>query len=244
MNPIAGEMSAAGLDKRINPAVIGVFAASALIGAVGVWWVTRADGDITVEPAPPQVALIAKSPVVDEPPVAPPPPAVVPVEPPPVKVEPPVEKKDKPEKRKKHKEPRVSGPTGRLSINTVPRGLSVMLGKKKLGTTPLDTKLPLGSHSLHLVNKSLGISQTVRAEVSEIGTAEVKVVIGRGMVRVVSRPWATVYVDGAEKGRTPIQFAVYEGEHTVRLVSETGDERIFPINVKAGDQEKLITVKF
>ena len=101
------------------------------------------------------------------------------------------------------------------------------------------------THTLSIANKSLGIQKTVRVTVSEIGVAEEKIVFGRGMVRVVSRPWATVYVDGVEKGRTPIQFAVYEGEHTLRLVSgESTDERIFPINVKAGDPEKLITIKF
>ena len=79
--------------------------------------------------------------------------------------------------------------------------------------------LSIGTHTLSIANKSLGIQKTVRVTVSEIGVAEEKIVFGRGMVRVVSRPWATVYVDGVEKGRTPIQFAVYEGEHTLRLVS-------------------------
>ncbi len=240
MNGIAGEMSAAGLDRRLSPGVIGVFLASALVGGIGVWWATHAPPAILVEPAPQETVLAAKAPIEAtvpprvEPEVKP----VAPeVESPPPVVPPP------PRRRAKHVRP--AGPSGRIAINSVPRGLTVMLGKKRLGKTPLDTRLPVGSHTLLLTHKGLGLKRTVQVDVSEGGVAEEKIVFGRGMVRLVSRPWATVYVDGTEKGRTPIQFALYEGEHTLRLISGEGsDERIFPINVKAGDPEKLITVKF
>jgi serine/threonine-protein kinase len=245
MDPIASEVSAAGLDKRFSAPVIGVFLASAFVGAIGVWWATKQRAEITIEPATPKVTLVAKQPA--EPP-APPPPVQPP--PPPIEAPPPAAPvvKETPKRkvaRSKPRERRSHGPMGRVSITSVPRNLSVFLGKKKLGTTPLETKLPVGTHALTLSSKSLGIKRSLRIHVSEIGAAEEKVVIGRGMVRVVTRPWATVYVDGVEKGRTPIQFALYEGEHVVRLVSGEGsDERIFPIDVKAGAEEKLITVKF
>ena len=50
--------------------------------------------------------------------------------------------------------------TGRLRLNTDPWS-EVYLSNKKLGVTPLDIKLPLGKHTLTLVNSENGARKTV-----------------------------------------------------------------------------------
>jgi hypothetical protein len=50
--------------------------------------------------------------------------------------------------------------TGTLRLNTDPWS-EVYLNKKQLGMTPLEVKLPVGKHSLSLVNSEHVLSNTV-----------------------------------------------------------------------------------
>ena len=52
------------------------------------------------------------------------------------------------------------------------------------------------------------------------------VAIGKSVLKVNSRPWADVFVDGQSVGKTPVQRPVYEGRHEVKLVNPESGERI------------------
>jgi serine/threonine-protein kinase len=56
--------------------------------------------------------------------------------------------------------------TGTLTLNTLPVWTEVYLGNKSLGQTPIfDQELPVGRHTLRLVNEEKGISKTVEVEI-------------------------------------------------------------------------------
>lgn len=57
------------------------------------------------------------------------------------------------------------GKTGKLKLNTNP-WTTVYLGKRKLGITPLlGVKLPVGTHTLRLVNQEEGIEKKVKISI-------------------------------------------------------------------------------
>jgi serine/threonine protein kinase len=133
---------------------------------------------------------------------------------------------------------------GRLSLNTMPRGLEVRVGDRVLGKTPLD-EVPLapGRHLLTLADAKLGISRTLEVEIAASETTRRTLQLERGKLRVNARPWADVFVDGVAVGKTPLEHPVYEGRHEVRLVNPELGERLQTVNVGPNDT-KDIKVKF
>lgn len=136
-------------------------------------------------------------------------------------------------------------PMGALSLTTSPKGLTVMLGSKTIGTTPLSAKaIPAGAHTLTLSKPRLGISRTLKVNITEgKTTTPEQITFQRGTLRVNSRPWSKVFVDGRDIGKTPLQVPIYEGRHTVKLVTEDGNEQVRTINIQPGAEEKVL-VKF
>ncbi|MCK6549392.1 protein kinase [Myxococcota bacterium] len=135
--------------------------------------------------------------------------------------------------------------TGTLALTSTPKGLTVILDDRTLGKTPLTgVALPPGGYTLRLVNKGLGINKKVAVRITRGEATTENVVVGKGTLKVNSRPWSEVYVDGVSKGKTPLETAVYEGSHEVRLVSpEAGGERIQRVDIQPGQTED-IRVKF
>jgi eukaryotic-like serine/threonine-protein kinase len=137
----------------------------------------------------------------------------------------------------------VSG-GGTLSLESVPRGLTVARGDDVIGKTPLSNQaLPSGKHTLKLTNKALGISKTITVEIKRGERTEEAINVGRGTLKVLSRPWADVFINGVAKGKTPLDTPVYEGQHEVRLVNPEAGERIQKVDIKAGE-DKEIKVRF
>ncbi|MFO0724800.1 MAG: serine/threonine-protein kinase [Myxococcota bacterium] len=147
-------------------------------------------------------------------------------------------------KGEKHGGERAAGSAGRLTLATTPRGLTVKLGEKTLGTTPLESiDVPPGKHNLTLSNAKLGIMKIVSIEVKKDQLTTQTVAIGKSVLKVNSRPWADVFVDGQSVGKTPVQRPVYEGRHEVKLVNPESGERIQIIEVGA-NEEREVKVKF
>lgn len=264
------ELRAAGLGSKPSYAVVLVFIASAVFGGLAVWLVTRESPPVIIELSEPLEAPI-EQPIVERAPVRPieqpaqqpaqqavQPPAQQAVQPVVAVVQQPVEPVQVEEKRHEKREKKRKGREredrdrsaetpkggGQLSLETIPRGLTVTRGDDVLGKTPL-TGLPLspGKHTLKLSNKQFGISKTITVEIKRGDRTEESITVGRGTLKVLSRPWADVFINGVAKGKTPLDTPVYEGQHEVRLVNPESGERIQKVDVKAGE-EKEIKVRF
>ncbi|MDD9971724.1 MAG: PEGA domain-containing protein [Myxococcales bacterium] len=63
-----------------------------------------------------------------------------------------------------------------------------------------------------------------------------------GSLRINSRPWSKVFVDGRQVGNTPLwEFKVAPGVHTVRLVNpDFGLSKTFKVRVSAGQTVKRV----
>ena len=125
--------------------------------------------------------------------------------------------------------------TGHLSVTT-PIAVKVVEGKDELGSSPLELDLPPGPHSLWLVNKQLGIDQTMQVTL-EAGQTSALTDLPKGTLVVKVEPWAYVKVDGKQLGQTPIPARqLYEGVHVVELNNTNLNEsRRLEVKVKAGE---------
>ncbi|MEM7676910.1 MAG: PEGA domain-containing protein, partial [Myxococcota bacterium] len=130
---------------------------------------------------------------------------------------------------------RSSSARGLLELQTEPSGLVVRKDGKKLGTTPLSVAMNPGSHTLLLRSRRRGVSREVTVNIEQGKTAQIKVELQYGVFKVLSRPWAEVFLDGKPLGKTPLTVDAYEGKHQLKLVSPDGDERTQTIIVEPGD---------
>ncbi|MEE2904041.1 MAG: protein kinase [Myxococcota bacterium] len=134
---------------------------------------------------------------------------------------------------------------GKLTLNTVPKGLTVRLGSKNIGKTPLNNvNIPVGDHKLSVSSKPFGISKALQVSVSDGGSVTRKLVFARGTIKVLSRPSANVSINGRSKGMSPTKkLPMYEGKHEVRLTTNDGREETRIINLKGG-QNEIVKVVF
>ncbi len=193
-------------------------------------------------PSASAAALVSNKPAPTPSPSAPPSPSPTPV----VSEKPDKERREPGQERKG--EPRRGGSErgggGHLTLATTPRGLTAKLGEKNLGTTPLEAvDVPAGKHTILLSSPKLGISKTVVVEVKKDQLTTQAIAIGKATIKVNSRPWADVFIDGQAVGKTPLQRPVYEGRHEVKLVNPDSGERIQIVDV-GSNEEREVKVKF
>jgi serine/threonine-protein kinase len=255
---------AAGLGRSRAPTLLAVALAGAVLASGAAWlWSTSEPGELEPVPASPSgAAAVAAPSAAPTPPTSPAPsasalaPAPSPSERPRVAAEPterprpsePARSVDATERAKDperadRRRARDGKSEGRLTLATKPRGLTVTLGGKVIGTTPLEAvELPVGKHTLALASSRFGIQRSLTVEVAAGELTTKTVDVPRGKLVINARPFAEVYVDGEHVGTTPVTRPVYEGRHEVKLVSEAG-EQIRLVDVGA-DQDVPVNVKF
>ena len=93
--------------------------------------------------------------------------------------------------------------TGKLAISS-PTSADIYVGDKHLGSTPITLDLPAGTHTLEYRHDNLRTVGTHVVKPNETTTALITFEI---VVQINSRPWAQVYLDGAQRralGQTPL----------------------------------------
>ncbi len=121
-----------------------------------------------------------------------------------------------------------------------PVPVKVFDGKDELGTSPLDLERAPGTYTLRLVNKALGVDQSVTVILEAGGTASVEE-LAKGNLSVKVEPWASVKVDGKQLGQTPVLVRqLYEGVHVVELSNANLHEtRRLEVKVKGGETKTI-----
>ena len=123
----------------------------------------------------------------------------------------------------------AAAPQGNAFIDSRPPGAAVFIDGIAHGTTPLKVALGAGEHTLELkleaVSRSLPLNVeagTTMAHYIELASTPAPAV-STGRLDVASDPpGAQVSVDGAAKGRTPLNLAdVQPGDHTVAITNGT-----------------------
>ncbi|MCA9667147.1 MAG: serine/threonine protein kinase [Myxococcales bacterium] len=142
----------------------------------------------------------------------------------------------------RNRRPRRRVARGRAMIEATPR-LSVTLGRRALGATPLRIKLPVGRHTLLLRHRALGLELRRVLRVRRRGTATLRVRLPPGKLQIKARPWARVSVDGKGYGITPIRPIVLSpGVHRVRLSNKRHGSVERAVKVFPGRTARLVHV--
>jgi hypothetical protein len=140
-----------------------------------------------------------------------------------------------------------SGPpvtTGTVSVNTNPPGALVEVDGTPRGQTPISLSVAAGSHTLVVRGngepRTVPINVSAGAQLSQyIELPAGNTIIGQLAVR--SEPaGATLIVDGAPRGKTPITLLdLTPGEHTVTLESDHGSVTQ-KVTIEAGVPASLV----
>jgi len=126
-----------------------------------------------------------------------------------------------------------------LVVNSSP-STTVFLGRSALGSSPVNTEVEAGSHTLRLVNRSLMINYTERLNLRPGQRVQRDITLGQGKVRVSARPYADVSINGVNLGQTPILKTLYAGTYTVVLTNDKlGKRERRVVKLRQGGDERV-----
>jgi eukaryotic-like serine/threonine-protein kinase len=131
-----------------------------------------------------------------------------------------------------------------LVVRSQPAGAEVLVDNRVVGTTPVDTSLPLAAGARVRVRKR-DFQPLERAVTVVDGAATVDVKLAplpRGELTLGAVPWAHVTIDGDKRPDTPLsKVALAAGPHQVRLVCPpTGKELRFTVQIEAGHETRKV----
>ena len=113
---------------------------------------------------------------------------------------------------------------------------------RKLASRGGRVTLPAGRHDLQFTNKALGIDTRRTVDVAANTEAPVALDVEPGSVNVNALPWASVSIDGAAVGDTPLaNLALAVGPHDVVFKHPELGERRLRVNVTAGTPLRVST---
>jgi hypothetical protein len=132
----------------------------------------------------------------------------------------------------------------RLLVRSDPPGADVIIGDRVVGTTPLDTRLPLAAGTRVKLRKR-DFAAVERAVVISDGTASIDArlqPIARGELTLGALPWAHVTIDGEKRPDTPLsKVPLAVGPHQIRLsCPPTGRELKFTVQIEAGKETRRV----
>jgi hypothetical protein len=100
--------------------------------------------------------------------------------------------------------------------------------------------LPVGRHTLELVNRSLGVRQETTVDVAAGASVAVNVPMPSGRLSINALPWANVWIDGRSIGQTPLgNVSVALGTHEVIWRHPQHGERRQVVVVTAAEPVRL-----
>jgi opacity protein-like surface antigen len=126
--------------------------------------------------------------------------------------------------------------TGSVSITTTPSGATVIVDGENMGTTPLDTRLSVGTHNYSI---ELEGYRTVEGgvEVTSSGSDPIRHDLEpmQGTLIVEGAPeGATVFVDGKEVGPASDELPIAPGNHTLKVTAKNYEPLQTTVSVEAG----------
>ncbi len=112
---------------------------------------------------------------------------------------------------------------GNLSVGSQPAGADIMLNGVSIGTTPLNNK-ELKTGNYQLILRKYGyedFSTTVSINASQPANVSGTLVAKKGDVKILIRPWGSIYIDGVLKGKdinNQFETTLPVGLHQIKAV--------------------------
>ena len=113
--------------------------------------------------------------------------------------------------------------SGKMTVSSTPVGATFLVDGQRKGTTPLTVDVPYGHHNVR-VEKDGHVSQERPVSVQS-GTVFVDFTLEKTAAPASDKltvftnpqPGATLFVDGAARGKTPVTLDITPGVHTLRV---------------------------
>jgi hypothetical protein len=141
---------------------------------------------------------------------------------------------------------KTDGPCS-VAVSSVPTGADVLLGKRKLGTTPGSFELPCGTESTLTLKKTKFVATTKSITPSADKTNKLAVKLGKVMfsMKVTSTPaGATITVGGKNAGVTPATVKVPGFEASSITIAKSGfASDTSKVTAKSNGQSHHVTLK-
>lgn len=137
---------------------------------------------------------------------------------------------------------------GTLKVDSTPKGASVVLDERKVGVTPLELQIGVGSYRLQVDAGPRYRRHTVPVQIrrGEIQTIDARLVARIGGIMIGSNAHgAQVFVDGAERGTAPVKVdGLFVGDHVIRLEHAKYESKEETVTVAEGNSlEREITLR-
>lgn len=113
---------------------------------------------------------------------------------------------------------------GRMTISSSPSGATIEVDGKRVGETPmLLSTILIGKHTVRLSKEGYGIAvQEVTVKEGTTTNVESKLSTMQTITIDANVKAASVYIDGEEKGTTPLTLSLAIGKHQLKLSKITG----------------------
>ncbi len=125
---------------------------------------------------------------------------------------------------------------GYLKVDSTPTGAKVYIDGTPRGSTPLTLKLDVGSYTLKLEKDGYEVVQeTINIRPGETTTIIKNLIPLPVPVTINSNPsGAIVYVNGEQKGTTPLTLSLLPGTYSIKLIKNGYQEYTTQITIKVG----------
>jgi len=124
----------------------------------------------------------------------------------------------------------------RVKVKSIPPGALVLVDGVPAGTAPLDLgEMEGGPHTFRFVLEGYRDAVVVKACAGDVTVEGKMKPLPGGELAVDSEPkGAKVFVDGVERGETPLAVRLAPGRHTLSVLKENYNEHVEEVTVEAG----------
>ncbi len=134
---------------------------------------------------------------------------------------------------------------GTLYVTSTPEGALVTVGETERGRTPVSvSRLPVGEKSITLsLDGYEPWSTTVAVQPDTTRQVQADLQARTGQLRVLARPWGTIYVDGTLHARESdvwYETSMPAGGHRVTVVHPTLGQVARDVQVEAGEETSIV----
>ncbi len=124
----------------------------------------------------------------------------------------------------------------RVKVKSIPPGALVLVDGAPAGTTPLDLgEIQGGPHTFRFVLEGYRDAVVVKTCAGDVTVEGKMEPLPGGELAVDSEPkGAKVFVDGVERGETPLTVRLAPGRHTLSVLKENYNEHVEDVTIEAG----------
>lgn len=134
---------------------------------------------------------------------------------------------------------------GTLYVTSTPEGALVTVGETEQGRTPVSvSRLPVGEKRITLSldgYESWSTTAAVQRDTTKRVQADLQA--RSGQLRVLARPWGTIYVDGnlhARESDVWYETSMAAGDHRVTVVHPSLGQVVRDVQVRAGEETSIV----